>query len=692
MERAIKDIPQHSPRLRHAARAALLLLVVAALLLPAGRARTAQAQTSGTSLQNNSVVISGPLQVHLDYLDKSGKQQDVDLQSPSQSLPRGLPSSLQQLQGSQLLTQPLTSAFTQLWNTVKDQDCADITSYIQSVHTGGDGSNSAYNIGNCNWSGVGTLLATQVTQWPDPGARGADVWGDVTGQEILLDYEMPLNTITFTVTTDTTEPKGNAVCDQGGDCDPQFTMVFGVDLFMTLSDLGSSTLACPMAVGDVWNADPIGMRFQPQLSQSVSFETDIQGDAGSAVASATNQWGASVLGAAALAAIGGAPSVSGLAGATGQWLVSLIGTGASSIAGNSVEEWINGFLPSTVSDQPQPDSVKPLTDFDQFNKGCWDAKDLGFSKLDVSATSDGSLRFTLTHPQFTTAPTLQRSDVTSGSVIGPSITLSESEVNAGDQITVSGKNFNSQASPYVWLTWAGTASGDDLEERPAGGQWQQAAYTPQASGNEVTGLAANVAYQFRVRECDAFTCSPFSNTVDATSSAGVSDQVSFYLDSVPPTKQIQITGASATLVSGSFADVAVTIPKDTAGSYKIYAATGGGFSQAGAALTVVAAGSNLPPVIQVTDSTGDVVTRLSSESTDTVTGQNFTAGHPVTVSLDKAGGQLLGTATVDAGNGFQVQLASPNLPCGTHTLVATETANGQTVQAPPLSIDVGCAG
>ena len=198
-------------------------------------------------------------------------------------------------------------------------------------------------------------------------------------------------------------------------------------------------------------------------------------------------------------------------------------------------------------------------------------------------------------------------------------------------------SFNSEASPDVWLTWGRTGSGADLEESTTSGQWQPATYTSYYSGNKVTGLTQNTAYQFRVRVCDAFTCGPYSNTVDATSNAGVSDQVSFYLDSVTPANQIP--GATATLAGGSFSATAVTIPSKTpAGQHTLYAAIGGGWSQASASLKVVTAGDNLPPVIQVTDDRGNVITRISNSATATVQRSHFIEGHPVTISLDKAGG------------------------------------------------------
>ena len=73
--------------------------------------------SAGTSLVNNSSVISGPLSVHLVYTDQNGQPQDLDL-ARAQNLPAALPDGFQQLHTSQLLTQPLNSSFNQLWTSL----------------------------------------------------------------------------------------------------------------------------------------------------------------------------------------------------------------------------------------------------------------------------------------------------------------------------------------------------------------------------------------------------------------------------------------------------------------------------------------------------------------------------------------------------------------------------------------------
>jgi hypothetical protein len=639
------------------------------------------ADAAATSLVNNPTIISGPLSVHLDYPDQNGQQQDLDISS-AQALPSALPQGLAQLHTSPLLSQSLNSNFNQFWNGLQAQDCTDIVSTVQRIHNLGNNQDvSAYNISGCNWATgfAPTVIATEVSRWGDPPAAGRNSQdGLVSGQELLLDYWIPANTVTFTVTTSTTGGIGNIV----NDSDPQFTLVFDLHVYMTLSDVGASSLTCPMTVGDLWNMDPVAQKYQPRITQAITMDALLLGNQSAAITSATEQAGASVATSiAAGVASGGALSAADLAAAAAKWVGSLVGSGASAVAGNSVADTVaQGLRPLGLSAQPQPDSVAPLSDFDALNSGCGDANGQGFSSLAVGAMPDGSLRFTLTHPPFTSAPTLQVADVSSGSLIGPSISLSAPEVNAGDQVMVSGSSFNPD-QPDVWLTWGSSGSSDaDLEENAGGNGWQPATYTPYYSGNQVTGLTPNTPYQFRVRQCDPWTCSPYSNTVGATSTNGASDRVSFYLDSVEAKNRIP--NASATLSNGAFDPTVVTIPHDTsAGSHTLYAAIGGGWSQAGSPLQVVAVGARLTPVVQLTDSLGDLATVTTPGTQLTISGQNFAAGHPVKITVDKPSGQVLGSATVTAGGQFTSTVSVPSLGGGSHTVLATQVVNGNTIQA-----------
>ncbi len=639
------------------------------------------AAAAGTSLVNNASIISGPLSVHLVYTDQNGQQQDLDVAN-AVTLPAALPDGLRALHTSPLLTQSLNSGFEQVWNSLQAQDCSDVVKSVQGIHNLGNNNDvSAYNVSGCTWATgfLPTVIATQVSRWGDPPAAGRNSQdGLVSGQELLLDYWIPANTVTFTVTTSTTGGIGNVV----GDSDPQFTLLFDIHLYITLSDVGATSLTCPMTVADLWNMDPVGQKVHPQISQTITMDELLQGNQSAAITSAFEQAGASAGASLATAvASGGAVSAADMAITAAKLVASLVGSGASAVAGSSVQDTVAlGLRTLGLSAQSPLDSMAPLSDFDAFNSGCGDANGQGFTQLDVAAMPDGSLRFTLTHPPFTNAPTLQVSDVTSGSLIGPSITSSAPEVNAGDQLMVAGTSFNPQQSD-VWLTWGSSGTpGADLEENAGGSGWEPATYTAFYSGNQVTGLTPNTPYQFRVRACDAWTCSPYSNTVGATSTNGGTDRVSFYLDSVDPKNRIP--NASAALINGAFDQTVVTIPHDTpAGSHTLYAAIGDGWSQASTPLQVVAAGERLTPVIQLTDSFGDVTNLTTPGTSITIAGQNFVAGHPVKISVDKANSQALDSATVNPGGQFTLTVSIPSLAGGTHTLLATQVVNGKTIQA-----------
>ncbi len=98
-------------------------------------------------------------------------------------------------------------------------------------------------------------------------------------------------------------------------------------------------------------------------------------------------------------------------------------------------------------------------------------------------------------------------------------------------------------------------------------------------------------------------------------------------------------------------------------------------------MQVAAACAHLTPIVQLTDSLGDRVAIATPGSNLTVTGQNFSAGHPVKITVDKATGQALGSETVGADGQFTATIALPYLSGGNHTVVATQVVDGKNIQA-----------
>jgi hypothetical protein len=114
-----------------------------------------------------------------------------------------------------------------------------------------------------------------------------------------------------------------------------------------------------------------------------------------------------------------------------------------------------------------------------------------------------------------------------------------------------------------------------------------------------------------------------------------------------------VTLGTATVSQGGFSTT-VAIPSGTSdGNYTIHAQSNG--AQADASLQVMAPSSK--PTLTVTDGTGAVVTSISTDTTYTLTGNNFAPGFGVTVYLDtynlldpsKTGPQL-GTASAGLQN------------------------------------------
>ena len=199
-------------------------------------------------------------------------------------------------------------------------------------------------------------------------------------------------------------------------------------------------------------------------------------------------------------------------------------------------------------------------------------------------------------------------------------------------------------------------------------------------------LTPATAYQFRARDCDDVTCSPWTAPFTLTTLPDTGPtQVSLTLDGAPLTS----TAANA---DGMF-DADVVIPAETpAGTHTLRAASGELGSEnkieitssnatgtATIMLTFAAYGDRGCPVRPRNDG------GLTVEAPFSVFGTGFSPG-PMTLHLDSATGKDLGTTTVGAdgtfcGDGFQ-GLTYDDL--GDHSLVAVQ--DGQVRVTMPVKI------
>jgi hypothetical protein len=224
--------------------------------------------------------------------------------------------------------------------------------------------------------------------------------------------------------------------------------------------------------------------------------------------------------------------------------------------------------------------------------------------------------------------------------------------------------------------------GTDLEFGPAGGALRTNRLPATAAGACAPGTIAQplkpvTSYQFRARDCDPFTCSPFSAIVRATTSRidPSMGKVGLELDRQVPLGVTTIDG------NGNF-DTSITIPAGTpAGAHTVRAATrgsgvaevvvqvaaaggGGGGSQASIMVVGVLAGETGCP--------NHPLTSTRTDDTFMLFGAGFAAG-AVAVNLDNPAGLLLGTAVVRPDGSICQQMRSPaaNM-AGLHAVVATQ--------------------
>lgn len=190
------------------------------------------------------------------------------------------------------------------------------------------------------------------------------------------------------------------------------------------------------------------------------------------------------------------------------------------------------------------------------------------------------------------------------------------------------------------------------------------------------GLMPSTTYQFRARDCDSVTCSPWSPFLKARTSPvdPAPGRVTLTLDGGTP------LGVTTVTQQGTF-DTTITIPAGTTvGTHIIHAV--GRDLKADVAIEVRSPGgggkASILMVGVLKGETGCPNHPLTSTQTDygfTLFGAGFpAAAGAVTIHLDTAGGSSLGVGTVRPDGSFcQVMAGVPAAQAGNHTLVAVQS-------------------
>lgn len=282
----------------------------------------------------------------------------------------------------------------------------------------------------------------------------------------------------------------------------------------------------------------------------------------------------------------------------------------------------------------------------------------------------------------------------------PMISTTQPLVTAGNAVQVTGQYFPPNTNPNALLVpvqHGGYGKNSDilggicfagateLQWGPVDGplhlqRLQGDAQGKCAASYEAINLTPNTRYQFRARDCDPITCSPWSVMLILTTGkteANV-DKVLLTLDGGTPLGTVTVNA------QGTFT-ASITIPAMTsAGAHTIHAIDSN--AKADAAFQVrapSAVGGSKASIMMVGVLHGEAgcpnhpISSVVTDDTVMLFGSGFAAG-TVTIHLDALTGVTLGTATARAdGSICQKIQTAPGNKAGAHTLVAVQ--NGAVV-------------
>jgi hypothetical protein len=609
-----------TPLLRSAA-ASLLLAGLLVRPLPSLAAGDPTWPTNGFT-----DVSANPIQVNLDFTDKSGGHQNVNATSVPSNL---VPPDVGQLLQNPVLTTPLGPFFDSQWTatdpktrqSLHDSACATIkNNLIDQVHQSLNV--DPYNI-SCNLAtsgSVGVLVAdgTMTTQEPPGWHYAAPFYLVPGGQHLLLSYWLPGDSVSFSV------PVGSPENVLG---DPSYTVTFDATLRILADVADNYPATCTDAVyswSEASNANVNASNVAANVDDTV---------------------------AAFVATVNGQPT--------------------------AIFQTTEGQIDSSTYGSGPLGAV--TTAFDQLRSACDSARTVGFTQLHAGVQNN-TLAFTFTHPDLA-APSLTNlaAQRNGQSFLNDQLGVQQLQVHAGDSDTVDG--FFDIPS-VTTLEVGGVGGSANVPATVRWGPHGKAPTSTSVSGDEFdpTSLAPNTSYDFQAQVCDLVSCSPWSDTLSASTSGAGSDQVSIALASgnadCSKKNACPVVGTTTVKADGTFGG-SIAIPAATKqGDYTLEASVGGGAQSATTPLTVVGERASAKPLLAVWDT---VANRAYSSPSRTIQGGEFTlhgeafAPGPVTITLDSANGPAVGTATAGADGSFQGTFTMPYASLGKHTLVSSGT-------------------
>jgi len=715
-------------------RTAVLLLAALPVLSP-----PVQADTYGKQW-----IVLGPIEVHLVFTDADGKQQEISLAKAPKVFLQKLTPRLQKEATRPILDPDTKVRFAESFWGPKDSEavCRDAAEYVLEAYPPG-GPNETYELVNgqftrkifCTPAPAKVAYMTQGINhnvqyyFPVIDKSGATVLpadpgraNPMVSQLQISFYVPPVNHMPFRITTPGTCEKKGIGCGLGaGEADPHIHVYFDV----YFSVLANSTEADSLKFGPTPEMHVEYQVLGTNAEIMWGFDQDVVKGVEAAIKAIVTELAVAAASAGETDGISLAPVI-----AHALYIAFKYGIGAlvDAIVNQDLPTLMNNsFVGALFLQQQGTPAIEGIAkkagkEIKTLLLAVDSGSRIGFTKLDVDMAKH-SMVFKLTYPTpakpqlgNATVPAKVKNPI---HLVTPAIGTHVQQVKAGLPVMVNGSNFsfNKTYTSSLNITWNKTVAGlatSQLEWGPKGGATKKVDIK---AGFDRAGLhvyqAANLkegtTYQFRVHECDAIACAPWTDwfmasTESATQSGQTSssDQVTLWLDN-----DVAQPIGTATIGPRGFFNTKVTIPANTtAGRHTINASAGvggqtgmasvaetpvnvgpGGVThptsasvkpQASTSITVIgAAAGKVGPTISVLNGPGGTATpppvTLQLDKTISLHGAGFAPAVVVNIHLDSPAGPKIGSATPNKLGMFVGNFKFPaTAKIGNHEIVAVQ--------------------
>ena len=298
----------------------------------------------------------------------------------------------------------------------------------------------------------------------------------------------------------------------------------------------------------------------------------------------------------------------------------------------------------------------------------------GFTSCTPDTDGDNRvIHLVLDHP-VDPAPQLRPVTVGDGGLFQPLLGSDRVQVHAGDTVTLIGRNFPPDQATRAGVEWNDTVTGAvtrselDISVNGAPANRVQVARQRFDTRNVffATGLPQGARVDISVRDCDALTCTPFSNTVAVTTSVLTGVDITLESGGV----SIALPNSAPVDANGGFSASVVVPTRTAAGIHRLSASVGAAF--ASVSITVLPEVQPVPRQLhQVDPNTGQVVgTLVTPNQLVGVRGDGFPPGGAIVV-IQLNTGRGVADVETDAVGSFTTQFNWPaDSTGGTHTITA----------------------